>query len=50
MIAIIAGGTFGGRYLDNKYELDTPYFTIFLSILAVFTALYLVLKEALSDN
>ena len=50
MVIIIAGGTFGGRYLDNKFETNTPYFTIFLSLFAVFVALYLVLRDALSNK
>lgn len=47
MAAIIAAGTFGGRYLDKKFSTEIPYFTIFLSLFAVIAALYLVIKSLL---
>ena len=38
-------GALGGRQLDAYFQTSQPYFTIFLSLLAIFAALYLVLKD-----
>jgi F0F1-type ATP synthase assembly protein I len=45
MIIIILGGTFGGLKLDEVVKLRFPLFTVVLSLLSVFAALYIVLKE-----
>jgi uncharacterized membrane protein (DUF106 family) len=34
-----------GNFLDKKYETDQPFFTAGLSLLGVFVALYLMLKQ-----
>lgn len=47
---IIGGGTYGGVYLDEKFNLETPVFTIVLSLLSVFTALYIVIKQVNNVN
>ncbi len=47
---IIGGGTYGGVYLDKKFNLETPVFTIVLSLLSVFTALYIVIKQVNNVN
>lgn len=47
---IIAGGTYGGVYLDKYFELETPIFTIVLSLFAVFASLYLVVKQVNNVN
>ncbi|MDD2386069.1 MAG: AtpZ/AtpI family protein [Bacteroidales bacterium] len=47
---IIGGGTYGGVYLDDYFELNTPVFTIVLSLFAVFASLYLVIKQVNNVN
>jgi ATP synthase protein I len=50
MAIIIAAGTWGGVELDKHFETEKPIFTIILSLLAVFAALYLVIKQVLNAN
>lgn len=45
MIAIIVVGTGIGMWLDNKYETETPWYTLGLALLSVFAALYTTLRE-----
>ncbi len=45
MLSIIALGTFAGYKLDEKLNLQTPIFTLSLSLLSVFISLYFVLKS-----
>ncbi|MGI6321672.1 MAG: AtpZ/AtpI family protein [Bacteroidales bacterium] len=45
MMIIIFGGTFGGLKLDQYLENKFPIFTLSLSLIAVFTALYIALKD-----
>lgn len=45
MAVIIAAGTFFGDYIDEKYALDIPIYTIIFSLLSIFLALYYVLKK-----
>ena len=45
MIAIIGIMTYAGVWLDNRREAETPVFTLVLSLLGVFAALYTVLKD-----
>ncbi len=41
-------GVWGGIKLDEKYgNNETPIFTIVLSLLAVFTSLYIIIKEVI---
>ncbi len=47
MIFIIAGASFLGIYLDQKYN-SNKTFTIIGSLLGVFIAMYIVIKEALN--
>ncbi len=49
MMAIIAGGAFGGLKLDQW--LDTrPVFTVTLSILSVFLSIYFVTRDLLKKK
>ena len=50
MAVIIASGTFFGDYLDKKHTSDTPVYTIILSLLSIFLALYWVLKKITNHN
>lgn len=45
MAIIILAGTFGGIKLDSKFRLETPIFTIVLSLLSVGLAIYIVIKD-----
>lgn len=47
MLVIILAGVFGGRELDNWINWDFPVFTLLLTILAVFLAIYTVIKDLL---
>ena len=50
MAVIIAAGVFFGEYLDKTHTLETPIYTISLSLLAIFLALYYVIKKIINDN
>jgi F0F1-type ATP synthase assembly protein I len=45
MIAIILITTWGGIELDKLAKFNTPVFTIILSLLGVFAAIYTALKD-----
>ncbi len=48
MGGIIFVGVWGGMKLDEYFQYDQPWFTIGLSLLAVFGALYQVIKQVIS--
>ena len=50
MAVIIAAGTFFGDYLDKVNKSDTPIYTIILSLISIFLALYYVLKKIINQN
>ena len=45
MLAVIVLGAFGGQKLDSVLENENPVFTVILSLLAVFAAIYLAIKD-----
>ena len=45
MLVIMLAGVFGGRELDKWLDWDFPVFTLVLTILAVFLAIYTVIKD-----
>ena len=45
MIVIIVVMTFAGVKLDARRESETPVFTLILSLLGVFAAIYTVIKD-----
>ncbi len=45
MLAIMLAGVFGGMELDKWVDWDFPVFTLVLTILAVFLAIYTVIKD-----
>lgn len=45
MVAIIALTTWGGIKLDKLTGFETPVFTIILSLLGVFAAIYTAIKD-----
>lgn len=50
MLGVIALGTFGGIKLDERRGGDFPIWTLVLSLLSVFIALYTTLREILKDT
>ena len=50
MIAIILAGLFGGRGLDRAFHTKKPVFTAILIVLAVFIAIYIVVKDLLKKQ
>ena len=50
MAIIIVGGTFGGKWLDSFIEIKFPVFTLTLSILSVFFAVYYAIKDIIKFN
>jgi|SaaInl1SG_22_DNA_1037389.scaffolds.fasta_scaffold00992_6 ATP synthase protein I len=47
MIAIIGFGTFFGAHLDKKYATETPFYTLIFSLLSVFVALGLTIRQVI---
>jgi ATP synthase protein I len=45
MIVIILISVWGGMRLDKYFSLETPVFTIILSLLGVFAAIYTAVKD-----
>jgi ATP synthase protein I len=45
MLGIIVFGVWAGVKLDDRFQTSKPVFTIVLSVLGVFAALYVVLKD-----
>lgn len=47
---IIGAGAYGGVYLDEYFSFEQPILTIILSLFAVVSSLYLVIKRINNDN
>ena len=47
MIAVILAGVFGGQWLDSFFETE-KVFTVIFSLVSVFAAIYLALKDFIS--
>jgi ATP synthase protein I len=50
MILIILCGALLGQYLDKTFQLEKPLFTVFLSLIAIGTALYVALKDFIGNH
>ena len=50
MGAVIGGFSWLGVFLDNKYQLKTPIWTIILALFGVFISMYLIFKEVKNIN
>ena len=50
MAVIIAAGAFSGKELDKTHTSEIPIYTIILSLLSIFLALYYVLKKIINHN
>jgi hypothetical protein len=47
MAAIIIGGTLGGIEIDKQLQLKFPAFTLSLTLLSVFLAIYYFIRDVL---
>ena len=50
MAVIIAAGTFFGDYLDQVNNTNSKIYTIILSLISIFLAMYYVLKIIINHN
>ncbi|MDA3892957.1 MAG: AtpZ/AtpI family protein [Salinivirgaceae bacterium] len=50
MLGIIIFGVFAGQKLDEKRQAEFPLFTVILSLLGVFAALYLVINDVIKNE
>ena len=50
MAAVIGLGVFGGQYLDKKLALQTPWFTLVLSLFSVVLAIYIAVKDFIHNK
>ncbi len=50
MGVVILIGAYAGRRLDAYFQLDKPYLTVVMSLIAIFAALYLTLKDLLTNK
>lgn len=50
MLFIILAGVFGGREIDRMLEWKFPVFTVVLSVLSVFFAIYFAIKDLIKKD
>lgn len=50
MAVAILGGVYSGKYLDEKFELETPVFTLILSLLGLALAIIIIIKDTVGFN
>ena len=50
MVIAILGGIYLGKYLDEKMQLETPIFTIILSLVGLSLALVIIIKDTVGFN
>lgn len=50
MMTIIGAGTWFGTWLDGQQEEESQLYTIIFSLLSVFAALYLVIKDVMKHS
>ncbi len=50
MTAVIGGFSWLGVFLDDKYQLKTPIWTIVLALFGVFISMYLIFIEVKNIN
>lgn len=50
MAVAILAGVYAGRYLDERLSLETPWFTLFLSLFGLATAIYIIIKDTREIN
>ncbi len=49
LLGACLAGVFLGRWIDAQLELERPAFAVFLTILFLFAAFYLIYKQLLDD-
>ena len=50
MAVAILGGVYGGKYIDEKLALETPVFTLILSLLGLTLAIVIIIKDTIGFN
>jgi len=50
MAIAILGGVYGGKYIDEKLALETPVFTLILSLLGLTLAIVIIIKDTVGFN
>jgi len=50
MAIIIIAGVFSGDFLDDYHQTKTPIYTITLSLISIFLALYYILNKIINHN
>lgn len=50
MAGVITSFTYLGYFLDGKFQLSTPWWTIFLGLTGVAAGLYLIIREVMEIN
>jgi len=50
MAIAILGGVYGGKYIDEKLALETPVFTLILSLLGLTLAIVIIIKDTIGFN
>ena len=50
MLVIILLGVWGGVKLDEWIDIGFPLFTVLMSIISVFTAIYVVIKDLIKKK
>lgn len=47
MGVLIVAGVYFGKYLDEKFQFESPWMTIVFALLGVFIGLYIVIREVI---
>jgi hypothetical protein len=47
MAILVTAAAFGGRWLDEKQENETPIWTLVLILLSIFASLYQIIREVI---
>ncbi|RLD26960.1 MAG: hypothetical protein DRI54_01880 [Bacteroidetes bacterium] len=50
MAIAILGGVYLGKYIDEKLELETPVFTLALSLIGLALAIVIIIKDTIGFN
>jgi len=50
MAIAILGGVYLGKYIDEKLALETPIFTLILSLIGLALAIVIIIKDTIGFN
>ena len=50
MAIAILGGVYLGKYIDEKLELETPIFTLILSLVGLSLSIVIIIKDTVGFN